>query len=469
MNAANSRLDPSRRDLLAAGLAAGSGLALLARSAARAAGEDKVIHGHKEGVVAVAVTADGKTLITASYDGTVKLWTMPDGRLIGTQQGQAGYLRAVAPGRGGAMLASGGGSKWIKLWELEKEDEEKEALVFKGAEDELIYALASTPDDRILISGGSLGTIQLWNWADGGRLGDPLKGHTGPIHALAVSADSQLLASGGHDKAIRVWSLPGGQERMALAGHPRAISSLAITPDRKHLVSGAMDGAIWIWSLRTGKLLRKLKDPHTAKVTSLVIARSGALLISASLDRTIKLWNLDDGEPLGTLGEHSRPVLSLAVSPDEQTVITGDEDGVVRLWSPASRRVQGFLFDEQASGNDAVLYERKDPASGRVLLYAFPLGYLGPRVLGVVLVEKEKVKGCNKSKAAPPGGSKGPPNIGQARFGLALGKLPPAAPKGVPLVRPRPWVMPKPAIYRPSPRPIPGRPPRIPPKPHKKK
>ncbi len=477
----------SRRAFLANGLAIGSAVALAPQAEGQGQAPAKpppelVIHGHKESVEGLAVTPDGSKLISASRDGTVKLWTLPDGRLIGTQEGHDARLRAVALGPEGKMLASGGGSTLIRRWTLESNDED-EALEFQGGAEELVYALASTPDDRILISGGSLGSVNLWDWADGTRLAALTTKHAGGVLALAVSHDSKFFVSsaGEKEQKIQTWSLPSGKPLIDIPvhrAHAKSINALAIIPDERQLViSGSLDGSIGIWSPRNGRPVWELKEPdrkraHTAAVTALAIAGEGRsrLLVSASMDKTIKLWSLADGTFVDTLGEHSQPITALAVTADGQTVVSGDKDGVVRLWNVASRQVQSFLFDKEASGNDAVLHEVEDKATGRRLLYALPLGYgVSPNV-NVRIVNSMTVKGCNKEKATPQGGSKGPTQKLNITINIQVPgsrliaspkrpavKPPAAKPKPPANAKPNLKPKPKPLQYRPAPNPPVGR------------
>jgi hypothetical protein len=471
----------SRRAFLVLGLAVGSATAL----ATRAEGQDRaaakpppqlVIHGHTKSVEGLAVTPDGRTLISASRDGTVKLWTLPDGQLIGTQEGHDKHLRAVALGREGKVLASGGGKKQIRLWTLEKNEED--ALEFRGGAQELVCSLASTPDDRILISGGNLGSVNLWDWDEGTPLAALEKKHDGGVLALAVSHDSKFFVSSAGGR-IQTWSLPGGKPLVDIPPHKgrrSSISTLAVTPDnRKYIISGSVDGVVGIWSSVNGRLVWELKESpdhkraHDKAVTALAIASEGKspLLVSASQDKTIKLWSLANGEFVDALGEHSKPITALAVTADGQTVISGDEDGVVRLWNVASRQVQSFLFDKDASGNNAVLHEVEDRATGRRLLYALPLGYAVSPNVNVRIVSSMTVKGCNKEKATPQGGAKGPTqkvnvtiNIQVPRSGPVVSRRPPAV-KPTPVIKPKPPAnakpKPKPLPYRPAPNPPVGR------------
>ena len=71
---------------------------------------------------------------------------------------------------------------------------------------------------------------------------------------------------------------------------------------------------------------------HSDWVNSVAISPDGQTIVSGNLDNTIKVWNLDTGELLHTLEGHSNSVNSVAISPDGRTIVSGSEDETVKVW-----------------------------------------------------------------------------------------------------------------------------------------
>ena len=108
------------------------------------------------------------------------------------------------------------------------------------------------------------------------------------------------------------------------------VSCVAITPDNQTLIGGSWK-IVRLWHLGTGELLRTL-DAHSHWVLSLAISPDGNILVTGSADKTIKLWNLKTGQVLRTLTNHTSWVNVVAITPDGQTLISGSADKTIKLW-----------------------------------------------------------------------------------------------------------------------------------------
>ncbi len=159
------------------------------------------LEGHKGAVNALAITPDGKALASGSGDKTIKLWSLPEGRLLATLEGHRGPVNALAITPGGNALASGEGGEWqsgrpsgdntIKLWSLP----EGRLLATLQGHSGSIEALTIAPDGRTLASGSDDESVKLWSLLEG-RLLVTLQGHTGSPRMLIFTPDGKILVSG---------------------------------------------------------------------------------------------------------------------------------------------------------------------------------------------------------------------------------------------------------------------------------
>lgn len=167
--------------------------------------------------------------------------------------------------------------------------------------------------------------------APGGPLQAVLVGHTGWLRALATSPDNRTVVSGANDGTVRVWNLDDGSERYTLHGHDGAVWSLALTPDDRTIVSGATDGTVRVWGLRDGVEKHVLRG-HESIVWSVAVTPDGRHAVSGSADGTVRVWDLDTGIQRHVLRGH-RAAVSNVAAPDDQTAASRSEDGTVRIWN----------------------------------------------------------------------------------------------------------------------------------------
>jgi WD40 repeat protein len=115
-----------------------------------------------------------------------------------------------------------------------------------------IYGLAFGSDWRAVFCGSSDGGIVVSKYRD--KAGefysrDTWKGHRGRVLALAVSPDQRVLASGGKDQTICLWEAATGRRLAVWHAHDKEVTALAFSPDGKALVSAGGDGTLKVWNL----------------------------------------------------------------------------------------------------------------------------------------------------------------------------------------------------------------------------
>lgn len=173
------------------------------------------------------------------------------------------------------------------------------------------------------------------------------------------------LATGSRDKTIKLWAEDGPASfslTSTLVGHTDYVSALAYTPSgptgNPMLVSGSRDTSVGVWDIDAGTPAQQLKE-HAYQVAAVAIAPSGDI-ISGSLDKTIRIWR---GEKCWkTLEGHAAAVLSLAVLPGGETLVSGSGDCTLRMWSLS----QGTCEGEKTVHTDSVRGVAVAPGLGLV-------------------------------------------------------------------------------------------------------
>ncbi|KAJ2925578.1 hypothetical protein H1R20_g11517, partial [Candolleomyces eurysporus] len=205
------------------------------------------LQGHRSWVRAVAISPDGKSIVSGSWDNTIRIWDMETGAQVGKPLlGHGDTINSVAISPDGKFIVSGAEDKTIRIWDAGTGMQVGESL--RGHED-WVLSVAFLHDGQHIVSGSRDKTIRIWDAAAGTQVGVPLQGHTDWVRSVAIPPDGKLIVSGSWDRTIRIWDLEtGAQVGEPLRGHTDRVNSVAISPDGKRIVSGAYDHTVRIWS-----------------------------------------------------------------------------------------------------------------------------------------------------------------------------------------------------------------------------
>jgi len=229
--------------------------------------------GHKNTVLSVAFSPDGKTLASGSADQTIRLWNFATGEHLRTIDQPEESVEKVVFLPGCSSLVSTGRDGVIRIFHP-KTSQQYKTLVGHSKN---VRGLTVSQDGKTLASGGYDGTVRLWDLATGKeRL--ILKGHKGDVHCAVISPDGSTVASGGAHKTIILWDAKTGDTLHTLTKHEGGISSIAIYPNGKVIASSDDDGAVRLWNVTTGKEIRTLVQGPKGVGTRAIASKSGIMI-----------------------------------------------------------------------------------------------------------------------------------------------------------------------------------------------
>jgi WD40 repeat protein len=316
---------------------------------------------HPNGVGSVAFSGDGKLIVTASgrviAEGGVTFDKPPDVTVWDAQTGRAllalvGQVHVccnnVALSPDGKRIVSGGVDKSVKVWDAQTG---KELLTLKG-HGESTTCVAFSGDGRRIVSAGLENALKVWD-ADTGKELLTLGGHTDSIQCVAYSNDDKRIVSGAWDKTLKVWDANTGKELHTLRGHTDDVRSVAFSPDGNRIASASLDTTVRVWDVRMGRELLTLRG-HTGYVRCVSYSPDGKRIVSGG-DDALKLWDARTGLEVLTLPAAGGSVSSLAYSPSGNRLVTGSADGTLALRS-AERGQKEFHLRGMTQGVTSVAF-----------------------------------------------------------------------------------------------------------------
>lgn len=183
---------------------------------------------------------------TLFVTGGMNLWNVRCMRTIKA----GGYVCSVAVSRDGRRIVSGSKDWTVRIWDAQTGVAFLEPL---QGHSRVVTSVAISFDDQRIVSGSKDKTIRIWDAQTGAKVLEPLRGHSRAVTSVGFSSDGQRIVSGSSDRTIRIWDAQTGAPLLEpLQGHSYAITSVAFSADGQRIVSGSEDWTIRIWDSQTG-------------------------------------------------------------------------------------------------------------------------------------------------------------------------------------------------------------------------
>jgi WD40 repeat protein len=230
----------------------------------------------------------------------------------------------------GTVLAAGNVDGTISLWDIAS----GQSRATLPAGKEMILAIAFSGDGSLLASAGGDSRIRVWD-VGSGRLRATLLGHDGPITALAFSADGHSLASGGEDRTVRVWDATHPVEPAVFRGQGEVVLAVAFSPDGRLVASSSLcDRGVRLWDPRERES-RGFLEAGIPTCTTLAFTRDSQALLVGDERGVVSMWNVLTHKRKTAFAAHVGWVKGLTLAATGQTLVTGGNDGKVRIWDMA--------------------------------------------------------------------------------------------------------------------------------------
>jgi len=342
-------------------------------------------------VIAIALSPDGRTLVSGGFDALLKVWDVERGVLLRTFRAFLDPAWGLAFSADGKWFSAGGHNRDVKVWDTATWEPRH---TFSGHAS-TILCLAFSPDGRNLISGAEDEQAKVWSLTavrPPDELRRALRGsdYGARTPGLAFSPDGALIAGTAADQTIQVWRA-ATLERVTTI--PAEVRSVAFSASGRSIIGEGFAGEVRTWSLDSARpdptaatsqppapaMRDWLLDPLTSEqrlaqvagrqsaqlpcslceipsfrdgivagvpvtISTLAASPDGATVWVGRPDGHVEIWDTASRQRRLTFAAHKVPVTALALSPDGLTLATGSLDNSTGLWDAATGRELARLY-----------------------------------------------------------------------------------------------------------------------------
>ncbi|MFI8529551.1 PQQ-binding-like beta-propeller repeat protein [Streptomyces aquilus] len=326
-------------------------------------------------VQSLALSPDGDTLATQSADGIVRIWNLPEGRLLRTlTDHRITSVAAFSPDGHTLATTAEGRTGQVMLWDAEA----GRKLATFAVPDNPVRAVAFSPDGHNIAAASHTG-VRIWDVVTG-RTRHHFTGLPDP-EAVAFGPGGHTLATVALDGRTRVWDTATGRTRTT-GGHrmPPYTYTAVFSPDSRTYAYAGTDGTLQLRDVATDEV-RHTIDAGPGTSSRVAFSPDGRTLAVPGIGDTVGLWDTATGTLRSTVtaGRHGRGLMTVALGPDNRTLITsGNLDPTVRVHRLPADRPRTTLTGPTGTGTS--LSDLAFSRDGRTLATVRP----GPPGRGVI-------------------------------------------------------------------------------------
>jgi guanine nucleotide-binding protein subunit beta-2-like 1 protein len=300
------------------------------------------LKGHNGWVTQIATNPlNPDTILSSSRDKTIICWKLTrDDTNYGLPEkclkGHNHFVSDVVMSSDGQFALSGSWDKTLRLWDLNAGVTTRR---FVGHTKDVL-SVAFSADNRQIVSAARDNTIKLWNTLGVCKYTISEENHTEWVSCVRFSPNTgnPIIVSAGWDKLVKVWNLTNCRLKTNHVGHTGYLNCVTVSPDGSLCASGGKDGQAMLWDLNEGKHLYTLNG---GDILNAMTFSPNRYWLCAAAGPSIKIWDLEGKSLVDELRPEiinmggkvqSADCISLAWSPDGQTLFAGYTDNVIRVW-----------------------------------------------------------------------------------------------------------------------------------------
>jgi WD40 repeat protein/predicted Ser/Thr protein kinase len=282
---------------------------------------------HASFVFRASYSPDGWRIVTASADQTARIWDAATGRSILTLTGHKGAVRDARFSPDGTQVITGSDDKTARLWDTATGKQLHPWLMHDGT---VIHA-SFHPDGKHVLTASADGSARIWQIGNDSVKEVARMRHEAALTHATFDREGKLVATASEDATARIWDAANGKPITAPLRHYGPVQYVAFRPDGRQLATAGSALRAWVWDTKTGQVLLPTLR-HDSALTCITFSPDGKLLLTASDDNTARVWDDTSGRQVAPSIQHNGTVSRAFFSPDGRRIVTADKDTTVRVY-----------------------------------------------------------------------------------------------------------------------------------------
>jgi WD40 repeat protein len=355
-------------------------------------GRGEVFHGHRGAVRGVVFSPDARTIASVgSAPDVARIWESHSNRWFNpyrSDESRAYLTMAFSPD--GRYLAAAGCMGRNLAGVVDVLDARTRERRFRVEGPVLpVAGVRFSPEGRWLVAGSQASDIHVWDLSSG----EPVLVHRFETESRvnSVSATATLVVAG-EESGISVWDLVRGEEVARYQDHAGRVPWIEFDPPGRTFLTVSSDGKVLRRALEGG-VSRIGFHGQTVRVAR--FSPDGSRIVSGCDDGAIRIWNANGGAAPVQLVEHRDRVFALAFHPGGRLLASGDASGVVHLWDAT----RGLHLAELQGHQGMVMALEFSPDGGELwssshagMLGCWDLDYYEKHLRGNVMRHLERLR-----------------------------------------------------------------------------
>jgi acyl carrier protein len=314
-------------------------------------GASSVLRGHEETLFGAEFDAAGTRIVTASDDGTARIWDATTGASVAILRGRPGETSTAVFDAEGKRVVTAGSPGVVVVWDAAT----GRTIATLHNRGNVVYRASFDPRGRRVITADDIGA-RVWNAATGALL--MTLRHPAGCFDASFAADGSRIVTAGNDGIAQIWDAATGKRLVDLPQSGRYLRSAAFDPTGRRILTVADNGAARVWNPAGAKPPRDLGTVQDA-----AFDESGTRVVTAGADGAARVWNAAAGRSVATLAGGGSGLTRVAFDPTGRRVVAGREDGTALVWDVSTGETVAVLYGHE----NTVVSVDFDPAGRRIV------------------------------------------------------------------------------------------------------